>query len=90
MMLTRETEWSTGGMMLTRETEWSIGGMMLTGETEWSTGGMMLTGETWSVQRKTCPNATLSTTNLTWNDLESKPILRGERPATKCFNLSCI
>jgi hypothetical protein len=30
----------------------------------------------------TCPNATLSTTNLTWTDLGSNPGLRGERPAT--------
>jgi hypothetical protein len=31
---------------------------------------------------KTCPSATLSTTNLTWTDLGSNPGLRGERPAT--------
>jgi hypothetical protein len=32
--------------------------------------------------KKTCPNATLSTTNPTWTDPESNPGLRGERPAT--------
>jgi hypothetical protein len=31
---------------------------------------------------KTCPSATLSTTNATWTDPRSKPGLRGERPAT--------
>jgi hypothetical protein len=32
--------------------------------------------------RKTCPSATLPTTNPTWTDPESNPGLRGERPAT--------
>jgi hypothetical protein len=45
---------------------------------QWSTGGMKLTGENRSTWRKTCPSATLSTTNPTWTD----PGLRGERPAT--------
>jgi hypothetical protein len=35
-----------------------------------------LTGKTRKIRGKTCPNATLSTTNLT------NPVLRGERPAT--------
>jgi hypothetical protein len=35
-----------------------------------------------TTHRKTCPSATLSTTNLTWIDLGSNPGLRGERPAT--------
>jgi hypothetical protein len=35
-----------------------------------------------TTRRKTCPSATLSTTNLTWTDLGSNPGLRGERPAT--------
>jgi hypothetical protein len=48
----------------------------------WSTGGMKLTGENRSTRRKSCPSITLSTTNLTWNDLGSSPGLRGERPAT--------
>jgi hypothetical protein len=30
---------------------------------------------------KTCPSATLSTTNPTWTDTGSNPGLRGERPA---------
>jgi hypothetical protein len=35
-----------------------------------------------TTRRKTCPSATLSTTNLTWTDQGSIPGLRGERPAT--------
>jgi hypothetical protein len=31
---------------------------------------------------KSCPSATLSTTNPTWTDPGSNPGLRGERPAT--------
>jgi hypothetical protein len=31
---------------------------------------------------KTCPSATLSTTNPTWTDSESNPGLRGGRPVT--------
>jgi hypothetical protein len=33
-----------------------------------------------TTQRKTCPSATLSTTNLTWTDPGSNPDLGGERP----------
>ena len=43
---------------------------------------MKLTGENRSTWRKTCPSATLSTTNPTWIDPELKPGLRGERPTT--------
>jgi hypothetical protein len=43
---------------------------------------MKLTGENRSTGRKTCPSATLSTTNPTWTDLGLNPGLRGERPAT--------
>jgi len=32
---------------------------------------------TWT---KTCPIDTLSSTNVTWTDLESSPGLRGKRP----------
>jgi hypothetical protein len=39
---------------------------------------MKLTGENRRTRGKTCPSATLSTTNPTWTD----PGLRGERPAT--------
>jgi len=48
---------------------------------EWIRGisEMILTGRNWSIRRKTCPNATLSITNLTWIGLESKPGLRGDR-----------
>jgi hypothetical protein len=35
-----------------------------------------------TTRRKTCPSATLSTTNLTWTDPGSSPGVRGERPAT--------
>jgi hypothetical protein len=40
---------------------------------------MKLTGENLCTRGKTCPSATLSTTNPTWTDLG----LRGKRPATK-------
>jgi hypothetical protein len=43
---------------------------------------MKLTRENRNTRGKTCPIATLSTTNLMWTDPESKPGLRGERPAT--------
>jgi hypothetical protein len=42
---------------------------------------MKLTGENRSPRRRTCPRATLSTTNPTWTDLGSNPDLRGERLA---------
>jgi hypothetical protein len=48
----------------------------------WSTGGMNLTGENGSTRRKTCPRATLSTTNPTWTNPGSNPGFRGDRPAT--------
>jgi hypothetical protein len=35
----------------------------------WSNGGIILTGENRRTRRKTCPSATLSTTNPTWTDL---------------------
>jgi hypothetical protein len=47
-----------------------------------SNGGMILTGENRRSRRKTCPSATLSTTNPTWLDPRANPGLRGERPAT--------
>jgi hypothetical protein len=43
---------------------------------------MKLTGENRTTRRKTCPSATLSTTNPTWTDPGSNPGLRGEKPAT--------
>jgi hypothetical protein len=43
---------------------------------------MKLTGENRSTRGKTCPSATLSTSNLTWTDQGSNPALRSERPAT--------
>jgi hypothetical protein len=35
-----------------------------------------------STCRKTCSGATLPTTNPTWTDLGSKPVVRGDRPMT--------
>jgi hypothetical protein len=43
---------------------------------------MKLTGENGSTRRKTCPSATVSTTNPKWNDPGSNPGIRGDRPAT--------
>jgi hypothetical protein len=43
---------------------------------------MILTGENRSTPGKTCPSATLSTTNPTWTDQGSNPGLRDGRPAT--------
>jgi hypothetical protein len=45
---------------------------------------MKLTRENRRTRRKTCPSPTLSTTNPTWTDPESNPILRG--PATNRLN----
>jgi hypothetical protein len=42
---------------------------------------MKVTGENRSTRGKTCPSATLSTTNPTWTDPGSNPGLRGGRPA---------
>jgi hypothetical protein len=43
---------------------------------------MILTGENLSTRGKTCPSATLSTTNPTWTDPGSNTGLRGGRSAT--------
>jgi hypothetical protein len=43
---------------------------------------MILTGENRRTRRKTCPSATLSTTNPTRIDQGTNPGLRGERPVT--------
>jgi len=43
---------------------------------------MVLTGDTRISRTKTCPSATLSTTNLKWTDLGTNPGLRGEKPGT--------
>jgi hypothetical protein len=42
---------------------------------------MKLTGENRRTRGKTCPNATLSTTNPTWTETGSNPGLRGGTPA---------
>jgi hypothetical protein len=47
---------------------------------------MKLTGENRSTRVKTCPSATLSTTNPTSTDPGSNPGLRGERLATNRLN----
>ena len=43
---------------------------------------MILTGENRSTREKTCPSATLSTTNPTRTNRGSNLGLRGERPGT--------
>ena len=43
-------------------------------------------GKTEILGGKTCPSATLSTTNPTWTDPGSNPGPRGERPATNRLN----
>jgi hypothetical protein len=43
---------------------------------------MILTEENRRTWRKTCPSATLSTTNSTWIDPSANPGLSGERKAT--------
>jgi hypothetical protein len=43
---------------------------------------MILKEESRSTGTKTCPSATLSTTNATWTDVGSNPGLRRERPGT--------
>ena len=48
----------------------------------WSIGGMTLTRENRASRTKPCPSATMPTTNLTWTELEPKPGLRSETPAT--------
>jgi hypothetical protein len=42
----------------------------------------ILTGENRRTRRKTCPSATLSTTNPAWIEPGANPGLRGERPAS--------
>jgi hypothetical protein len=49
------------------------------GERRWND---ILTGENRRTRRKTCPSATLSTTNTTWIYPGANPGLRGVRPAT--------
>jgi hypothetical protein len=48
---------------------------------------MKLTGENRRPGGKTCPSATLSTTNPTWTDPASNPGLPGGRPATNRLSL---
>jgi hypothetical protein len=47
---------------------------------------MKLTGENRNTRGKTCPSATLSTTNPTWTDPGSNTGLRGERPETNILS----
>jgi hypothetical protein len=44
---------------------------------------MILIGEKLNTLNKTCPNTSVSTTNLTRTGLESNPCLRGVRPANR-------
>jgi hypothetical protein len=55
-----------------------------------SHGGMILTGENWRTWRKTCPNATLSTTHLSWTDLGVNPGFHGGRPATNHLSYGMV
>jgi hypothetical protein len=52
----------------------------MTYEWIWSSRGMILTGENRRTRRKTCPSATLSTTNSTWTALGANPGLSSEMP----------
>jgi hypothetical protein len=47
---------------------------------------MKLKGKNRITRGKTCPSATLSTTNPTWTDPESNPDPRDERPATNLLS----
>jgi hypothetical protein len=51
-----------------------------------SDGGMILTGENQRTRRRTCPSATMSTTNPTWIDPCANPGFRGDRPATNLLS----
>ena len=53
----------------------------------WGIGGVILTREIRSTQRKTWPNAALSTTNPTWTGLILHLGLHDERPATSRLGL---
>jgi len=48
----------------------------------WSIDRVTMTGEDRSTWREMCPTSNLSTTILTWTDMELNPGLQGERPAT--------
>jgi hypothetical protein len=49
---------------------------------------MILTCDSRSSGRATCPSATWSTTDTGWNDMGSKPHLRGERLANFVFSIT--
>jgi hypothetical protein len=53
-----------------------------------SHGGMIQTGKTEELEEKTCPSATLSTTNPTWNGPAPNSGLRSNRPVTNCLSYS--
>ena len=54
----------------------------------WSISGMIMTGENRITRRRTCPSASMSTTNLTRSDVQSTPGLRGEKPAANRLSQS--
>ena len=54
----------------------------------WSISGMIMTGEHRITRRRTCPSASMSTTNITRTDVQSTPGLRGERPASNRLSQS--
>jgi hypothetical protein len=47
-----------------------------------ATAEWYIDGENRRTRRRTCPSATLSTTNPAWVDPDANPVLRGERPTT--------
>jgi hypothetical protein len=80
-----EWVWGIGGMILTGETE-VLGEKHYTALVAdvWMSMGHWWNDTdrgNWSTGRKTFPILMLSTSNLTWTDLESNPILRSDSPA---------
>jgi hypothetical protein len=56
----------------------------------WSSGGMILTGENRRTWRKSCPSATLSTTNRTWTDLGENSVLHSKKPETNRLSYGTV
>jgi hypothetical protein len=55
----------------------------------WSTGGTTLSGINRCTRRKTCPSATISTTNFTWIGLGMNPGLCCVKPANLGHDTGC-
>jgi hypothetical protein len=56
--------------------------VLVADECRWRVGRMTMTGQNPSIQRKTCPTATLSTKNSTLTALGLNSGLHSERPGT--------